>query len=520
MTELHIPTMFVMILIATAIMAAALGVIAYRRHPDLQKWSLSLMLQVLAYALFSQRGHIHDVWSIVASNACITASVALYAAGLYRFHHQRYPWRQLVVPVTICIAAFWIFIDDYRARLAIGSALWMIQGFHLLALIVFFHRKTQGRGQCILGAAAAIFAGTQLYRLWAVQTGADHSAQFTDATLLVVLTYFSSLISTLLLAVGVLMMMQERDEHALRESESRYRKLIESATQGICVMQDLQFQFVNPKARELLGYKDADLLRQPVLSLIHPDDLVQVKANHALRIQGLGEGLTYVVRMQTGHRGWRWIEVSGVQFEWHGRPATLNFLTDVTERRESEHQIRDLAYHDALTHLPNRRLLLDHLKLCRAGHQRSAQHGALLFIDLDNFKPLNDLHGHAVGDMLLIEVAHRLLNNIRGVDTAARFGGDEFVVLLTQLSRQASEARAQAQQVAEKLLSVLEQPYVLTIDVNGAPKIVEHHCTGTAGVVIFNGDGEADDVLLDRADAAMYQAKLAGRNCVRFSENR
>ena len=118
--------MFVMILIASTIMAVSLGVIAFRRRPYLRHWSVSLLLQVVAYALFSLRGQISDLWSIVAGNACITASVALYTAGLCRFHQRRYPWWVMVVPVAICIVGFWIWIDDYRARIVIASILWAI----------------------------------------------------------------------------------------------------------------------------------------------------------------------------------------------------------------------------------------------------------------------------------------------------------------------------------------------------------------------------------------------------------
>lgn len=302
------------------------------------------------------------------------------------------------------------------------------------------------------------------------------------------------------------------------DSENRYRKLVDSATQGICVLQDSQFRFVNPKAQALLGYTEAELVNRPALPLIHPDDQAQVMANDALSLEGQGDGLSSTIRMQSRQRGWRWIEISGVLFEWQGRPATLNFLNDITERHQADDQIRDLAYHDTLTHLPNRRLLMDHLKLAHASCGRSGKHGALVFIDLDNFKPLNDQHGHAMGDLLLIEVAQRLLHNIRGTDTAARFGGDEFVVLLTQLSDQASMARVQAQQLTQKLLSALEQPYVLSAEQDDVLQSVLHHCTGTAGVVVFNGDAEPEDGLIDRADAAMYQAKQAGRNCMRFSE--
>ena len=180
--NLHIPTMFVMILVATSIMAVALGSLAFRKLPDLRSWSLSLLLQVVAYVLFSLRGQVSDIWSIVVANACITASVALYGVGLYQFHHRQPPRWLLAAPVMVCIASFLIWIGDYRARVAIASGLWLLQVLYLLGLLVAFRATTEGRGQYILGAAAVLFAGTQAYRLFAVLGGTDSSVQFTDAT--------------------------------------------------------------------------------------------------------------------------------------------------------------------------------------------------------------------------------------------------------------------------------------------------------------------------------------------------
>ncbi|MFO1344599.1 MAG: diguanylate cyclase [Burkholderiales bacterium] len=518
MVNLHIPTMFVMILIASSIMAVSLYVIAARRLPDLRTWSLALAFQVAAYVLLSLRGQFSDWLSILVANACITVSLSLYVAGLCRFHHQRFPPWLLWVPLLVICVGFALLLHDYRGRVLFGGAVWLVQSLHLYAVVMRNRRQTVGRGQYIIAFSALVFAASMVYRWVAMTTGLDTSAQFTDPTPLVVTTYVASMVSTLLLSVGALTMIQERYAQALRDSEFRYRTLIDSATQGICVLQDAQFRFANPRVMELLGCGEAELVNHPFLPYVHPDDQAVAQANHARRLAGQGEGLTYAVRLRTRHQGWRWIEVSGVRFEWQSRPATLNFLTDVTERREADEKIRELAYHDSLTHLPNRRMLMDHLKRARAAYQRNGKHGAVVFIDLDNFKPLNDRHGHAVGDLLLIEVAQRLLHHIRGADTAARFGGDEFVVLLTQLSAQAEAARQQAEQFAHKLLAVLAQPYVLSAEHEGQTQTVEHHCSATLGVVIFNGTGEPDDALLDRADAAMYQAKQAGRNCVRFLE--
>lgn len=510
--------MFVMILIASTIMAISLAAIAIRRHPDLRTWALALALQVVAYMLLTLRGQLSDWLTIVLANGCITASLSLYVAGLYRFHHQRFPMALLWVPLAIIASGFVLWIDNYRARALLGGFVWLLQSIYLIALVMWYRHQTIGRGQYILAASALVFAGAMVYRWVAMTTGLDTSQQITDATPLVIVTFISSLTSTLLLAVGALTMIQERYEHALRDSESRHRKLVDFAPLGICVLQDTLFRYANPKTQELLGQREDELVNHPFLPFIHPDDQAETQANHFRRLTGKNDGFAYAVRIQTRNHDWRWIEISGVLFEWHGRPATLNFLTDITERRKADEQIRELAYHDTLTHLPNRRLLVDRLQMARAAYHRNGKHGALVFIDLDNFKPLNDLHGHAVGDLLLMEVAQRLLHHIRGADTAARFGGDEFVVLLTQLSDQAEMAHSQAAQFAEKLRSVLAQPYILVTDAGGKPQTVEHHCTATIGVVIFNGTGASDNTLLDRADAAMYQAKQAGRNCVRFSD--
>ena len=193
------------------------------------------------------------------------------------------------------------------------------------------------------------------------------------------------------------------------------------------------------------------------------------------------------------------------------------FFQDITERKHMEEQVRHLALHDALTHLPNRRMLTDRLSQTMAASQRSARFGAVMVLDLDNFKPINDLHGHWVGDLLLMEVAQRLLHCVREVDTVARFGGDEFVVLLGELDTDLAISTVEARAIAEKIRLALAQTYVLTVTKPGqADTTVTHHCTASIGVLMFLGHGVHQDALLKWADAAMYQAKAAGRNSVLF----
>lgn len=194
--------------------------------------------------------------------------------------------------------------------------------------------------------------------------------------------------------------------------------------------------------------------------------------------------------------------------------ATMN---DITERKQAEGQIYDLAFHDALTRLPNRRMLNDRLGQAIATSHRSGLYGALMFIDLDNFKPLNDTHGHGVGDLLLIEAADRLKNCVREMDTVARFGGDEFVVMLCELNANRGESISQAEIVAEKIRSTLSAPYLLTVSHRKKANItVEHHCTASIGVAMFINHETSQEDIVKHADAAMYQAKKDGRNLIRF----
>jgi diguanylate cyclase (GGDEF)-like protein len=193
--------------------------------------------------------------------------------------------------------------------------------------------------------------------------------------------------------------------------------------------------------------------------------------------------------------------------------------SDITERKQREEQVRQLAFTDALTGLPNRRLLTDRMRQTVLTNKRSGHYAAAMYLDLDNFKPLNDRHGHAAGDQLLIEVANRLRACVREVDTVARIGGDEFVVMLSELDTDAQASGDQASAVAEKIRASLAAPYVLTVRQPGQPDgTVEHHGSCTIGVKLFSPTTSDLDAVLREADRAMYQAKELGRNRVVFTQ--
>lgn len=183
-------------------------------------------------------------------------------------------------------------------------------------------------------------------------------------------------------------------------------------------------------------------------------------------------------------------------------------FTDISRQKKAEAEILNLAYYDPLTQLPNRRLLFDRLHHSMAASSRHNQHGAVIFIDLDYFKILNDTKGHEMGDLMLIEVAERLQHCVRELDTVSRLGGDEFVVMLETLSIDIAEASSQAEHIAQKIRSALSVPYILHDQ--------EFHSTPSMGVALFQGHNESIADLIKHADIAMYQAKATGRNAVRF----
>ncbi|MGB9094662.1 MAG: EAL domain-containing protein [Gallionella sp.] len=204
----------------------------------------------------------------------------------------------------------------------------------------------------------------------------------------------------------------------------------------------------------------------------------------------------------------KWLTITAVKRDDGVVTHYVGTHVDITERKSAEKEIQLLAYYDPLTRLPNRRLLMDRLQQAMASGARTGRKGALLLIDLDNFKTLNDTLGHQVGDQLLQQIAQRLEACVRGDDTVARLGGDEFIVLLEGLSEQPIEAAAQTEAIGEKILAAIGQPYQFNK--------YDHQSTCSIGAVLFNDSHQAANELLKHADIAMYQAKKAGRNTLRF----
>ena len=302
----------------------------------------------------------------------------------------------------------------------------------------------------------------------------------------------------------------------LRASEAKANTII-NATIDCIITLDGTGNIVefNPAAVQTFGYSRESVLGKPYLMLIPP-------RFHAERIAAfvhylstgesdLFDSHTEQIALSSDDNEFP-VEVSLVAIKIEGVQFFTGFLRDITARKKAEADIHNLAFYDLLTKLPNRRLMQDRLQHALTSSVRHNQYAAIAFIDLDNFKTLNDTRGHGIGDLLLIEAAARLRNCVRTDDTVARLGGDEFVVILEGLNENLEQAAVQVKAICEKISLALNQPYTLQAQ--------EHFSTSSMGICLFRHQMQSQDLtveeLLKRADTAMYQAKQAGRNTMRF----
>lgn len=320
-------------------------------------------------------------------------------------------------------------------------------------------------------------------------------------------------IGTLIEGVNRWLVVLRQREQALRVSDSALKAISEA----VVITDPNGSVLATNRAHEAItGYADADIVGRNCRVLQGPstDADTVTRIRHAVATGGSfqGEVLNY---RKDGGSFWNDLSIAPV-LDDRGRVTHFVGVTrDVTLRRSAHEQMTQLAFIDVLTQLPNRRLLDDRLAQAIAASERSGLHGAVMFVDLDGFKPLNDTHGHAVGDLTLVEVAQRLRASVRATDTVARIGGDEFVVVLGDLAADAERAHALALDVAEKIRSSLDLPGWQLPD---SATAVQRRCTVSVGAALFLGQTMVSDDILRRADAAMYRAKASGGNSVHFHQ--
>jgi diguanylate cyclase (GGDEF)-like protein len=308
---------------------------------------------------------------------------------------------------------------------------------------------------------------------------------------------------------------------SIAQSEQKFRALFDSTQDAVMLLDEKGFFECNLATLNIFECSDFE-----TFYTLHPSDLSPpLQPDGTSSTQMSNQYIQNAITSGSAH--FEWIHKRYNSNESFHADVTLNavvidnkkvlqaMVRDISQRKQDEAEIHQLAFYDPLTHLPNRRLLnervLHAIEMCK----RDEEKYALLFFDLDNFKPLNDKYGHDAGDLLLIEVGKRLKECVRESDTVARFGGDEFVILLEKLGNDKQTATAHVDFVAKKLLQAVANEYVLTN--NSAT--VTHYCSVSIGIDIFDSSRTSMDTIFKNADLAMYKAKEMGRNRVIFFED-
>ncbi len=360
----------------------------------------------------------------------------------------------------------------------------------------------------MLMESAIIDASMNALQGQVVQYDGKHNRTFDEASLWIDMTCAPSRDVTETIVGGIAIV---RDVTASKQTEEMLRInaiAFETQLAMIVTTPDLVILRVNRAFSQVTGYSAQEIIGKAASMLSsgrHDKTFFQVVWK-ALKETGNWQGEIWN-RRKNEMIDAEWVTISAVT-------ATDGLIThyvwtfsDITENKDAMAEIHRLAYYDPLTHLPNRRMLQDRLGQELSASIRNGLHGAILFLDLDNFKALNDTRGHTAGDQLLVEVARRLRSEVRDGDVVGRLGGDEFIVLLENLSAEADEATIQTKRVGEKLLDALALPYHF----DG----YEFHCSTSIGIRLFRGQGTVEE-LLRHADLAMYHAKTSGRNTLRF----
>ena len=296
---------------------------------------------------------------------------------------------------------------------------------------------------------------------------------------------------------------------ALRLSEERYHTAFQTCLDSIAIsrLSDGKYIDANQAFLDNIGFEREEIIGRTPLELgIWVDARDWQKITEMLRQNSICRGLEARFRRKNGDIFWGHISAS--VFEFDCAPCVLSITRDISDAKLAEEEIRNLAFYDPLTALPNRRLLLERLRQALVASVRSGRSQALLSIDLDNFKTLNDTLGHQTGDLLLQEAARRIAACVSAADTVGRLSGDEFLLILEDLSEVPEEAAAQAEAVGEKILASIHNPYLL----EGR----ECRSTCSIGITIFGGRRNSTDEILQQADIALHQAKAAGRDTIRF----
>ncbi len=427
----------------------------------------------------------------------------IYKQKLHINRHQAYQllvWLILFVLCELVITAFMISLNKQ----------FMLSTFLILPVLIWASMNfgiVGGSVVVITMSAVAVWATSQGF-------GAFYSHDVREG--IFSLWMFMVTLVVVMLLISVMQSKRNQAEKALLDNDAKLRAIINGALDGIVTIDatGAVIEF-NPAAERIFGYAKDEVMGKPLSEIIVPPALR--KAHETKHREFVLTGKKHIFDRRVELTAMRAdgsefpVELTLTSLQGESSTLVTGFIRDISIQKKAQQEIENYAYYDALTGLPNRRLLIDRFHHAMAISRRSNAYCALIFLDLDNFKLLNDTKGHDAGDQLLVEVANRIQRSIRSGDTVARLSGDEFIIVIEDLDADEHMAYRQAREVAQKILTVLSEPCQF--------KLFEFNTSASLGITLFNNEEFGFEDHLRHADTAMYQAKTAGRNTYRFYDH-
>ncbi|WP_215776225.1 sensor domain-containing diguanylate cyclase [Paludibacterium sp. B53371] len=507
MLALDIPTLAVIgVVTHFAFAACAFG--AWRQipeEPSLRDWGLAVLFLGLGAIELAMRTPATSPWSIPLGNGLFAAGYAWILLALRRLiGRPRRPlesWLPALAAALIAAPCWWYTNVDpsLTIRLVLVSllmAIWYVS----FAWTISRHHDHQLSGWLRLTIVLQLIGAIMfLIRAWSAPSANVSPDYAHTSSLAIAAPGFYALLFNIWMSLTIILVITSRMHDRVVETLGFNREILANSPLATAVYRaDGQCVLVNDAYCQLLETPRETLLQQNFRHLHRwRESGLFAACNQALTHRESSRCEVHSVTA-SGHD--IWIDCRIHPSSIRGVHHLLLQFNDLTERKRLEDQLRQMAFHDPLTMLPNRRLLMDRIQQAQRNSERNGNHAALLFIDLDKFKQLNDRHGHGAGDRLLIALAESLSQTVRKSDTVARLGGDEFVVMLEDLGQDAAEALAVARDMARVIHQTIHRDYRLGE--------IEYRASASIGIRLFDSQSESAEKLLQDADSAMYQAKL------------
>ena len=412
---------------------------------------------------------------------------------------QSYQFLVWLVIFALCEFALSTLVPDPNKK-------FMLSIFLILPIVIWASMNFGIVGGSIIVIALSSIA------VWGTSQGVGSFYSTNSSEGLFSLWMFIVTLVVMMLLISVLQSERDLTAKALRTNAKQLRAIINGALDGIVTIDEkgnlVEF---NPAAERIFGYAKEDVIGKSLADIMVPPALRQAHTDkhHQFVLTGKKNMFDRRIELSAMHAdGTEFpVELTLTSLKSNGETLVTGFIRDISQQKKAQQEIENFAYYDALTGLPNRRLLMDRFQRAVVSSKRAKTFCAMIFIDLDHFKLLNDTKGHDVGDQLLVEVANRIQQAIREGDTVARLSGDEFIIVIENLDTEENSAYKQINDIAQKLLLELNKSYQLDM--------LEFNTTVSIGVTLFNSDQLSFEDHLRHADTAMYQSKAAGRNTYR-----